>query len=239
MAIRKSSYNFRISEDGKWTGLNSGIWDEISKKFAGHNVTLTVSPRKKDKTLPQLGYFYAVFIPHYMYALIDAGHDFEIGNSVDEKIVEDELKRKYLDNGTEWITPLEREIISPKDGFVVYREGGYYDAGLQCIRVMDSPKEVGEVIVSPIAGTVEKRLDNWVEVKKGEVLAIIHGQHVIKSKASLASAGTKEVNKMIKDAARDCAIYFNYSIPEPDPLADSSSSEVKAMLIEKLRSKGR
>ena len=85
----------------------------LSKKYAGNNVRMELKIDEKPKTLPQLGYFFGVVLPYYMYGLIRAGNDLEIGNRTDEEMVENSLKERHLKNGPVWNSTSIKEIQAP------------------------------------------------------------------------------------------------------------------------------
>jgi hypothetical protein len=237
-AIRKSKYDFKITDEGRWSGVNKNLIEEITQKFKGMAVSLTVEPIKRDKTLPQLGYFFGVVLPHYMYALIEAGNDFQIGNKVDEKIVENVIKERYLANGTEWSTPIKINLIAKDNGFVKNKTSPYVTKGAVAIKIINKNNyEQVSLVHSNIEGEIEAIFESGDLVNKGDIIARVNGVHIIKAAASLGDASTKQVVDMIDKLILDCAEFFNYVIPPPDPLRQEGGPMVRDELNKLLNQK--
>ena len=68
ISIKEKDKDFRLV-NGKL------FWDECNKLAPGR-YRLTVEKMRKNKSLPQLGYYYACVLPLFMQHLIDAGYEF-------------------------------------------------------------------------------------------------------------------------------------------------------------------
>lgn len=75
IGIKEQEKDFRI--------VNGKMFRDECNKLAPGRYRLTVEKMRKNKSLPQLGYYYACVLPLFMQHLIDAGYEFTTIEQVD------------------------------------------------------------------------------------------------------------------------------------------------------------
>lgn len=235
----KTLFRCEVSESGKIVGLEDDWKDRIAAKFAGNNIRIEVKVDEKPKTVPQLGYFFGVVLPFYMYGLIDLGNDLEIGSKADEEMVEKYLKDKHLKNGPVWNTVNRSEIKAPsKVGELVVskiNKTGYIEKGgplMLFAKVSDTEKFVKWT--SPKKGKLEVLVSEGEVISPGAVIAHVDVVDSIMGPASLASASVNEVIRFIDRVKREANEFLGVTIPDADPYYNHEV-KLKNVLREKLK----
>lgn len=75
IGIKEQGKDFRI--------VNGKMFRDECNKLAPGRYRLTVEKMRKNKSMPQLGYYYACVLPLFMQHLIDAGYEFTTIEQVD------------------------------------------------------------------------------------------------------------------------------------------------------------
>lgn len=75
IAIKEQGKDFRV--------VNGKLFRDECNKLAPGRYRMTIEKMRKNKSLPQLGYYYACVLPLFMQHLIEAGYDFTNIEQVD------------------------------------------------------------------------------------------------------------------------------------------------------------
>lgn len=94
------SYFGEVSEDGQ-ISLPKRMRAEMAKAFKGKRIEVAVKQRYKQRSSPQLRYYFGVIVRSVLLAFIDLGHDLQADNPEHAEMIHEFLKHKFLHNGIE------------------------------------------------------------------------------------------------------------------------------------------
>lgn len=234
----KTVFRFKINEQGIIDGLPDDWRERIGSKYSGDNVRMEIKIDEKPKSIPQLGYFFGVVLPYYMYGLIKAGNEgLMIGNDTDEKIVEKHLKDKHLKVEDYWVAKKRYEVFAPtKIGSLTVVKINKKEFIESKGPLVLFKRENGSDIPwrSPYKGELEMLVDVGSVVEAGGKIAHVMGLEKIEVPPSLADASVKDVINMIDSIKKESLIFFGLEIPDADPFYDKDV-KLKNVLNEKLK----
>jgi hypothetical protein len=92
------SYFGEVSEDGQ-ISLPKRMRTEMAKAFKGKRIEVSIKQRYKQRSSPQLRYYFGVIVRSILLAFIELGHDLQVDNPEHIQMVHEFLKHKFLHNG--------------------------------------------------------------------------------------------------------------------------------------------
>jgi len=219
---KKKSFVTEVSEHGNWKENPNESWiGKMAEEFKGQKVRFSCEPYIAPKSTGQLGYFYGVVLPWYMFGLIQSGtENLQIDNEVDEKLVEEYLKEKHLKNGDPWKAMKIENVVGPKftDLLVVktVHDGGFVEKD-DPIVVFRKNHESDMVWKAPFTGELDMMIGEGELLEPSQVIGVIKTLREIPGKPSLAKANWKEAKNFIDRVIREANLLFGIKVPPADP----------------------